>query len=295
MKRADIMANRSVVVPTYQQLMNPTIAALRSLGGSASIPELVERVITDLKLPPAVIEQPHGRGFTEVEYRLAWVRTYLKKYGVLDNSARGVWSLTPKGVQTKAVDPQQVVKTVRALVAAERLAKGTEEATARVPSSDAEETEASSWQDQLLERLLAMPPSSFERLCMRVLRESGFIQVVVTGRSGDGGIDGYGVVRLVGMLSFRVSFQCKRYRDNVGASIVRDFRGAMMGRAEKGLIITTGGFTRDARQEATRDGATAIDLIDGELLAEKLKELALGVRTKMVEAVEIDEEWFATV
>jgi len=110
-----------------------------------------------------------------------------------------------------------------------------------------------------------------------------------------GGIDGYGVVRLAGMLSFRVSFQCKRHRNTVGPSVIRDFRGAMMGRAEKGLVITTSGFSRDARQEATRDGATAIDLIDGELLTEKLKELGLGVRTKMVEAVEIDEEWFASV
>jgi len=128
-----------------------------------------------------------------------------------------------------------------------------------------------------------------------LLRESGFIQVEVTGRSGDGGIDGYGVVRLAGMLSFRVSFQCKRYKHTVGPSVVRDFRGAMMGRAEKGLVITTGGFTRDARQEATRDGATAIDLIDGELLADKLKELGLGVKTKMVEEIVIDEEWFASV
>ena len=130
---------------------------------------------------------------------------------------------------------------------------------------------------------------------MRVLRESGFIQVEVTERSGDGGIDGYGVVRLAGMLSFRVSFQCKRNKNTVGPSIVRDFRGAMMGRAEKGLVITTDGFTRDARQEATRDGATAIDLIDGELLTDKLKELGLGVKTTMVEDVEIDDTWFASV
>lgn len=155
---------------------------------------------------------------------------------------------------------------------------------------EVEETaEVTSWSEKLVTRLLAMPPASFERLCIRVLRESGFIQVEVTGRTGDGGIDGYGVVRLVGMLSFRVSFQCKRYSGNVSASVVRDFRGAMMRRAEKGLIITTGGFTRDAHQEATRDGATAIDLIDGELLADKLKELGLGVRAEMGEAVEIDD------
>jgi len=287
------MANRAVVVPTYDQLMNATLAALHALGGSASIPELVERVIADLHCSREVVEQPHGnRGMTELEYRLAWARTYLKKYGLLDNSSRAVWSLTPKGLETKSVEPREVVKSVRAMFAAERKA---EDAGERDIVEAEETSEVASWREKLVTRLLAMPPPSFERLCMRVLRESGFIQVEVTGRTGDGGIDGYGVVRLVGMLSFRVSFQCKRYRDNVSASVVRDFRGAMMGRAEKGLIITTSGFTRDARQEATRDGATAIDLIDGELLADKLKELGLGVRTKMVEAVEIDDDWFTSV
>lgn len=287
------MANRAVAVPTYDQLMNPTFSALHALGGSASIPELVERVIADLRCPREVVEQPHGdRGMTELEYRLAWARTYLKKYGLLDNSSRAVWSLTPKGLETKSVDPREVVKSVRAIFAAERKA---EDAGERDIVEAEETSEVASWREKLVTRLLAMPPASFERLCMRVLRESDFIQVEVTGRTGDGGIDGYGVVRLVGMLSFRVSFQCKRYRDNVSSAVVRDFRGAMMGLAEKGLIITTSGFTRDARQEATRDGATAIDLIDGELLADKLKELGLGVKTKMVEAVEIDDDWFASV
>jgi restriction system protein len=291
------MTGQRVAVPTFDQLMNPTLAALRSLGGSASIPELVERVIADLRLLREVVEQPHlgSTSWTELEYRLAWARSYLKKYGLIDNSSRGVWSLTPKGLETTAVEPRDVVKTTRAMAAAERKARK-EAAGDEGPEIDEtdDEREATSWRDKILACLLAMPPDSFERLCMRLLRESGFIQVEVTGRSGDGGIDGYGVVRLAGMLSFRVSFQCKRYKSTVGPSIIRDFRGAMMGRAEKGLVITTGGFTRDARQEAMRDGATAIDLIDGELLADKLKELGLGVKTKTVEAVEIDENWFSS-
>jgi restriction system protein len=313
--RAASMTSPQPSVPTFDQLLNPMLSALHRLGGSASIPELVEAVIEESKLPREVIEQSHpGRGSqTELEYRLAWARTYLKKYGLLENSARGVWSLTPRGLETKAVDPQQVVRATRAAVAAEREKEGVPTAedtphgfsfqadavwtpaTSDGATVRADEAVPAPWRDRLLERLLAMAPASFERLCMRLLREAGFIQVEVTGRGGDGGIDGYGVVRLVGLLSFRVTFQCKRYRDNVGAAIVRDFRGAMIGRAEKGLIITTGGFTRDARLEATRDGATAIDLIDGELLVDKLKELGLGVTTKMVEAVEIDDDWFAAI
>jgi restriction system protein len=153
------------------------------------------------------------------------------------------------------------------------------------------------WEDDLLETLKEIPPDAFERLCQRILRESGFIQVEVTGKSGDGGIDGRGVVRIGGLRSFHVIFQCKRYQGSVSSSTVRDFRGAMVGRADKGLLITTGTFTKDAKQEAQRDGAPPIDLIDGESLAQKLKELRIGVdvRSRIVEEVVIDKLFFATL
>jgi restriction system protein len=157
-----------------------------------------------------------------------------------------------------------------------------------------EEEAELTWREELAETLLKMDPSAFERLAQRLLRESGFIQVEVTGRSGDGGIDGKGIMRLGGLLSFHVIFQCKRYQGSVPVSHVRDFRGAMVGRADKGLLITTGNFTKEAVREATRDGAPAIDLIDGDLLLNKLKELGLGVVTKKVEVeqVSIDADWF---
>ena len=141
-----------------------------------------------------------------------------------------------------------------------------------------------SWRDELLDALLKMDPSAFERLVQRLLRESGFIQVEVTGQSGDGGIDGKGIMRLGGLLSFHVIFQCKRYKGSVTVSQVRDFRGAMVGRADKGLLITTGNFTKDAVREATRDGAPAIDLIDGDLLIDKLKELELAFRPRKLKS-----------
>ena len=140
-----------------------------------------------------------------------------------------------------------------------------------------------------------MPPDKFERLCERLLRESGFIEVEVTGKSSDGGIDGHGIIRLAGLISFPVLFQCKRYSGSVGAVVVRDFRGAMMGRAEKGLVLTTGRFTTEAQREATRDGVPLIDLIDGELLMDKMKELELGVSVEMVEKVEVKKDWFASI
>jgi restriction system protein len=147
------------------------------------------------------------------------------------------------------------------------------------------------WQDRLLECLLKMKPAAFERLCQRILRESGFIKVEVTGRSGDGGIDGIGVLRL-NLLSFHVFFQCKRWKGSVGASVIRDFRGAMVGRADKGLVMTTGTFSTDARREATRDGAPAIDLVDGETLCELLKGLKIGVSIRKVEHVLVEQNVF---
>ncbi len=157
-----------------------------------------------------------------------------------------------------------------------------------------QETPEPPWKERLLDILLAMDATAFERLCQRLLRESGFIKVEITGRSGDGGIDGVGVLRL-NLLSFHVLFQCKKWRSSVGASVVRDFRGAMVGRADKGLVITTGNFTADARREATRDGAPAIDLVDGDALCELLKSVKIGVSIALIEKVIIDEASFASI
>lgn len=287
-----------VNVPTHDQLLNPTLEALRKLGGSASITELVEQVVEDLQLPRKVVEVRHpGRNnMTQLEYRLTWSRSYLKKYGLITNSARGVWALTPKGHDVNTVDPRVVVRFVHEQSRRERQGR-TEaiEVDELRTEPDAGEEETASWRETLMATLLEMQPDAFERLCQRVLRESGFIQVEVTGRSGDGGIDGHGLVRLAGLISFPVIFQCKRYKNTISSGIVRDFRGAMVGRADKGLIITTGRFTQDASQEATRDGAPPIDLIDGEQLIDKLKDLKLGVATRQVEVVEVNTEWFASI
>lgn len=158
---------------------------------------------------------------------------------------------------------------------------------------DSEETEVTElpWKNQLLAILQKLPPATFERLAQRLLREAGFMKVQVTGKTGDGGIDGIGVLR-INLLSSQVLFQCKRYQGSVGAGAIRDFRGAMVGRSDKGLLITTGTFTPDAKREATRDGAPAIDLIDGDQLCDLLKQLNLGVRTETVEKAIVEPCWF---
>jgi len=271
----------------YDKLMNPALTALKLLGGSGTNEEINRKVVELLNIPTEQADILHNSkrgGLTELEYRLMWTRTYIKYYGVLESSGKGVWSLTTKGKSIDKVDEKEVVRFFRNRT---KIVKTTTE-------KGDEPNKTVRWQEELLEVIHQMSAGGFERLIQRLLRESGFIQVEVTGRTGDGGIDGHGILRLSGLLSFHVIFQAKKWKGSIGASQIRDFRGAMVGRADKGLFITTGTFTQAAVNEATRDGAPALDWVDGEELVEKLKQLSLGVRTKKIEVeqVSIDKDWF---
>jgi restriction system protein len=272
-------------VPSYNQFLFPTIEALRELGGSGAIDEINETVIRQQGYSEEQQAVIHGDGpGTELAYRLAWARTYLKGMGLATNSERGVWSLTEFGTR---VTPDQIEPLRQRFMADNRAKRKDKQET------QADDASEDLWQDQLLDRVMELSPAGFERLSQRLLREAGFINTQVTGRSGDGGIDGTGVYRL-SLVSFPVYFQCKRYKGSVGAGAVRDFRGAMVGRGDKGLLITTGTFTGDAKAEATRDGAPPIDLIDGTRLADLLKEYRLGVQvtTRTIEEIRVVDEFF---
>ena len=277
-------------IPTFDEMIIPTLKALKELGGSGTIQEINEKVYQLSNLSEDALQILHdGAGYeTEVDYRLAWSRTYLKKYGLIENSARAVWAMKDPNLEISKVDVQSILKKVRGI------SKKADEETTTSKGEIIEYPvdEAINWKEQLIDTLLKISPSAFERLTQRLLRESGFTQVEVTGKSGDGGIDGKGIIKINGFLSFHVIFQCKRYKGSVSSSQIRDFRGAMQGRADKRIIMTTGTFTRDAIKEATRDGAPPIDLIDGELLCEKLKEFNLGVKTQFIESVEVNTDWF---
>ncbi|AFM03554.1 restriction endonuclease [Bernardetia litoralis DSM 6794] len=280
-------------IPKYDKFIIPTLKALKKLGGSGSIDEINEAVYLVAELSEEILEVQHDENGvqSEVDYRLAWARTYLKKYGVIENSSRGVWSLINNELDPETFNSDEIVKRVRELTYQSRKEKNT-----NIKNEAKEEVEESiDWKENLISTILQIEPSAFERLCQRILRESGFVQVEVTGKSGDGGIDGKGIVRMNGFLSFHVFFQSKRYKGSVGSGDVRDFRGAMQGRADKGLFITTSNFTREAIKEATRDGAPPIDLIDGDLLCDKLKELSLGVKTELIEEVSVNAEWFKRI
>jgi len=295
-------------LPRLPGMMLVTIAALNAMGGSGTIQEIDEKVaeLEGVSESEQSIEMSNDDPRPRLNYYLAWSRTYLRRGGAIENSSRGVWTLTETG---KEISELAQCQAIYEQVQQEERERARQRRVEKKNSSQADDLEPSSngrllvdtlrstseeeedWDEQLLGILRSVEPAAFERLAQRLLRESGFTKVEVTGKIGDGGIDGVGVLR-VNLVSFQVFFQCKRYKGSVGASDIRDFRGAMVGRADKGLFITTGNFTAQASDEATRDGAPAIDLIDGQRLCQLLKELGLGVSTQMTEVVTVHPDWF---
>ena len=282
---------------TYDQLMLPLMKALEELGGSGNVGEIYEKVIKLENFDEetlSVIQDTEKSNWDKIGYRLALARTYLKKAGYLENSSRGVWALTKKAKKADKdkIDGREIAAYVRSLSRPSE----TEDTSPEAPTTSVEPSpeETLAWREKLHHILTAkeMTPEAFERLTQRILRESGFVHVEVTGRTGDGGIDGKGVARINGLMSFHIAFQCKKHKGSIGAPDIRDFRGATIGRADRGMFITTGSFTKKAVKEANRDGAAPIDLVDGEELADKLKKLGLGIKTELVEKVIVDSDWF---
>jgi restriction system protein len=290
----DIMAKSRG--PEFLRYCIPIIEVLRDLGGSGRPAEVTDLVLERLKVSEAEQEVTNLKGGSKVRNQVAWARFYLVKAGYLSSSQRGVWGLTEKGKDSK-LDRESVVAMFR------ELSKGFSKATRKkkeqethVSEDGTDDTDVDSvvtnedYRTSLLDTLRALSPDGFERICQRLLRESGFQQVTVTGKTGDGGIDGHGILQINPLVSFKVLFQCKRYQGAVAVSTVRDFRGALQGRAEKGIVLTTGTFTTDAKREALRDGATPIELVDGEKLVDMFEALSLGLRPK--KDFEIDGEFF---
>lgn len=277
----------------FVQYFGPVLDALRSLGGSATPAEVVDRVAQDLRVSEETQAELMPSGASRFPNQVAWARFYLRREGLIDASKRGVWSLTEKGLATRLDFEQSreiFLRWVRIYADARKEKASRQEPQIDEESSLADVDGTSDYRLQLAALLHGLPASGFERLCQRLLREAGFVEVVVTGRSGDGGIDGHGILQVNPLVRFKVLFQCKRFKDVVSPSVVRDFRGAMQGRADKGIIMTTGRFTNEARKEAVRDGVPPIELLDGERMIDMFTELELGLRP--VTAYEIDEEFF---
>jgi len=277
----------------FLRYFGPLLDALRQLGGSGSPDEVVEQIALDLKLSDAEQNELIPSGGSRLKTNVAWARFYLVREGLLDSSRRGVWSLTEKGRAAHVSVAEAGEIFTRWVKVFDGRRKSNRSAAEPIAEQVAEATGAISkdYRAETLDLLLKLPASGFERLAQRLLREAGFTQVTVTGQSGDGGIDGFGTLQINHLVSFKVLFQCKRYAKSVSSSHVRDFRGAMAGRADKGIVITTGTFTAEAKREATRDGVPPIELIDGDKLIDMLESLELGLRP--VTTFEVDHSFFS--
>ena len=272
--------------PGYADLLLDTLKVVASRGGSASIDEIYDDVVERRKFPDEVVDELHPGSTvtTELEYNLAWARTYLRKNGLLQRSRNGVWALTKLGSEDSKKDTIDRKAIVKGAVAAK---------SGETVVNLLELEERRPWRELLSEILHAMNPFAFEILAQRLLRECGFLDVHVTKKSGDGGIDGTGRLRLNGIFSFNVAFQCKRYKGQVGAGEIRDFRGSLDNNIEKGVLITTGSFSKAAREEAGAPGKKQIDLMDGNEFMNRLAEYSIGLTPRT--EYDIDEEYFKTL
>lgn len=272
--------------PATTYFYEPTLKALDLLGGSGSTDEIYKKILSITNLSNDVIDEMHSFTMTEVEYRLMWARTELKNYGAVENSKQGVWALTAKGSKMLKSGDVNATEIKKGLI---------KNKSSRTKNSqeDRDEQEKKDWREQISEILHSLDPYAFERLAQRLLRECGFSDVEVTKKSGDGGIDGTGKLRINGIFSFNVAFQCKRYKGPVGAPQIRDFRGSLGTNIEKGVLITTSSFTREAKDEASSEGKRLIDLMDGEELINKLAEYGIGLNE--VKSYEVDEAFFNTL
>ena len=270
------------------------LEALAALGGSGRPDEVRSAIAKAMNISEEEQAQPLPSSVqSRFENQVHWARFYLAKGGYIDASKHGVWTLTEKARALGKISPAQAREIYRAVATEFRKSQATEDVSGAdeqvAPTTDVDHPFVN-YRQAVGARLQALPAAGFERFCQRLLRESGFEEVSITGRSGDGGIDGIGLLQVNPLVSFKVLFQCKRYTGSVTPSQVRDFRGAMMGRADKGIIITTGSFTSDARKEAVRDGVPPIELVDGEKLVSMLEQLELGLKPQRT--FELDASFF---
>ncbi|MBE2263047.1 MAG: restriction endonuclease [Burkholderiaceae bacterium] len=277
--------------PDFTKYFVPIIEVLRELGGSGNPTEITDLIIEKYNISEDELELRNKNGGSTVKNRIAWARFYLVKGGVIDSTKRGIWTLKPNALDLIDLDkPNEFFSRVHNQFEKKQRSNSDAISSSGFDAEIEEKVEDENYRVQVLDIVKNLPPAGFERLCQRLLRESGFSQVKVTGKSGDGGIDGYGVLELNSLMSFKVLFQSKRYKEVVSSDKVRDFRGAMAGRADKGIILTTGRFTQDAKNEAVRDGVPPIELVDGEKLVSMFEKLEFGLIPRTV--FDINHDFF---
>lgn len=262
--------------------MPRVLDALKAMGGAAKPRDVYDWIAKQIDLPEEKRWERDAKGNIHFQNQVQWARQHLFWGGLIDGSKRNNWALTPEGANAhlNIETCEQIVQKIRRNIQGRPTRPPRPQSQTEVPTiepEDATEPPEEAEENKVLAMLQSLPPKGFEHFCKRLLYECGLERVQVTGGSHDRGIDGYGLLRLNPVVTIKVGFQCKRYKDAVGGAAVREFRGAIHGKAEKGIIITTGYFTSEAEQEGNRDGATLIELVGGERLVEIMESKQLGV------------------
>jgi restriction system protein len=276
------------------KLFRPLLDTLRELGDSGRPKEVIEKIADRLNLPDEVLNRTLKNGSSRFANQVHWARFYLAKAGLIDTSRRGVWTLSDSGRHSQ-LDQE---KALHILQEVQKGFSGDENTdTSVLPAPDElggppdERVPGEEWfREEMAKVLQSLSPDGFERLCQRLLREVGFEEVVVTGRTGDGGIDGFGTLRINRLVSDRVLFQCKRHAKQISPSYIREFRGSMAARADRGIFLATSTFSAEAKREAAREGAAPIEMVDLSALISLLTDLGLGVTSRTV--FTIDQSFF---
>ncbi len=271
--------------PEFVRLFAPLLETLRTLGESGRPKEVSQKIAERLNIPEDELNRVNKNGESRFENQVAWARFYLAKAGLIDTSKRGVWTLTERGRESN-LDHDGALGIFREVYAKFKATKEPEVSDETQAPASEQEIASPDFRETITSLLREITAGGFERLCQRVLREIGFENVDVRGRSGDGGIDGVGVLRINPVIADRVVFQCKRYSSPVPPADVRDFRGAMQGRAHRAIFLATAKFSNEATREAAREGAAPIDLVDIDGLIALLTEYGLGIATQTVHVVD---------
>lgn len=285
----------SIKQAEFVKWMGPMLDVLQDLGGSGTPKEVSNAIAEKLNIPEEKLDEKLKSGTPRFHNQVCWARQYLVWEGYLESTQKGIWKLSPKAENVIISEKQGreiFLKWVE--IHSERRKLKKQKETENFDEIDIDETSSidQNYREELLQILRNMTPTNFEKFSLLLLRENGFEDLKLTGGSKDEGIDGSSVLRINPFVSFRVLFQCKRYGEKSSVSRVQvaDFRNAMIGRADKGIFITTSNFTKDAEKEASRDGAPPIELVDSNKLLDMIEKSALGV--KPVVTYEVDYDFF---
>jgi restriction system protein len=262
------------MIPTQAEIEIPLLEALRALGGE-SRPSKIYPLVTARF--PQLTPEDHAATLKHGERkwinRIQWTRQALITAGDMASPHRGVWAITDQGRNRLEPKERDESASTKAPLAA------------TVSLVDLYEKYELQFRSKLLDRLYELSPTQFEHFARHLLTAYGFVQVIVTQHTKDGGIDGHGLLK-VGLARMSVAFQCKRWEGNVPRPDVDKFRGAIQGEFEQGIFFTTSDFTKGAMDASIKKGAVPIILLNGESIVDLMIDKEFGVQKKPLQIYE---------